>query len=122
MLAVVKTPHTDLRIKGFIPHPVLKVLRTEYGKSLKVKVDDDDEELVDFFETDLFKDFKKRMKPGDYIKMYRENMHLTQAELGKKVNMSRAYICDVEHGRRTISKDIAKKFSKLFKISAIHLI
>ena len=62
------------------------------------------------------------MRPGDYVKMYRENMRLTQAELGKKVNMSRAYICDVEHGRRTISKDIAKKFSKLFKISAIHLI
>jgi hypothetical protein len=27
------------------------------------------------------------MRPGDYVKMYRENMRLTQAELGKKVNM-----------------------------------
>ena len=122
MLAVVKTPHTDLRIKGFIPRPVLKVLRTEYGKSLEVKVDNDDEELVDFFETDFYKDFKKRMKPGDYVRIYRENMSLTQTALGEKVGMSRAYICDVEHGRRPISKDIAKKFSKLFKISASHLI
>ena len=122
MLAVVKTPHTDLRIKGFIPCPVLKALRTEYGKTLKVKANDDEEYLVDFFETDIYKDFKKRMKPGDYVKMYRENMELTQAALGKKVGMSRAYICDIEHGRRAISKDIAKKFSRLFKISATHLI
>ena len=122
MLAVVKTPHTDLRIKGFISRPVLKVLRTEYGKSLEVKIDNDDEELVDFFETDFYKDFEKRMKPGDYVRMYRENLSLTQTALGEKVGMSRAYICDVEHGRRAISKDIAKKFSKLFKISASHFI
>jgi len=122
MLAVVKTPHTNLRIKGFIPRPVLKVLRTEYGKSLEIKSDKDDEELVDFFDTDIYKDFKKRMKPGDYVKMYRENLGLTQVALGEKIEMSRAYICDVEHGRRSISKEIAKKFSKLFKISASHLI
>ena len=122
MLAVVKTPHTDLRIKGFIPRPVLKVLKTEYGKSLQVKTDKDDENLVDFFETDFYKDFKKRMTPGDYVRMYRENMNLTQVALGEKVGMSRSYICDVEHGRRAISKDIAKKLSKLFKISANHLI
>ena len=122
MLAVVKTPHTDLRIKGFIPRPILKALRTEFGKTLKVKSNDDDEDLVDFFETDLYRDFKKRMQPGDYVKMYRENMELTQAAFGEKIGMSRAYICDVEHGRRAISKDIAKKFSKLFKISATHLI
>ena len=122
MLAVVKTPHTDLRIKGFIPRPVLKVLKTEYGKSLEVKTDKDDDELVDFFETDFYKDFKKRMTPGDYVRMYRENMSLTQAALGEKVGMSRAYVCDVEHGRRAISKDIAKKLSKLFKISVSHLI
>ncbi|MBN1761036.1 MAG: helix-turn-helix domain-containing protein, partial [Chitinispirillaceae bacterium] len=71
-----------------------------------MKADNDDEELVDFFETDFYKDFKKRMKPGDYVRMYRENLSLTQAALGKKVGMSRAYICDVEHGRRAISKDI----------------
>ena len=122
MLAVVKTPHTNLRIKGFIPRPVLKVLRTEYGKSLEIESDKDDEELVDFFDTDFYKDFKKRMKPGDYVKIYRENLGLTQAALGEKVGMSRAYIFDVEHGRRAISKEIAKKFSKLFKISASHLI
>jgi len=122
MLAVVKTPHTNLRIEGFIPRPVLKILKNEYGKYLKVKTDKDDEELIDFFETDLYKDFQKRMTPGDYVRMYRENMKLTQASLGEKVGMSRAYICDVEHGRRTISKDIAKKLSKLFKISTNHLI
>jgi len=122
MLAVVKTPRTELRIKGFIPRPVLKVLRSEYGKSLHVKSDEEDEELVDFFKTNLYKNFKKKMNPAEYVKAYRDVLNLTQAELGEKVGKSRAYICDVEHGRRAISKDIAKTFAKLFKISVNHLI
>ncbi len=122
MLAVVKTPHTDLRIKGFIPRPVLQVLRAEYGKSLEVKTDKDDDELVDFFETDFYKDFKKRMTPGDYVRMYRDNMNLTQAAFGEKVGMSRAYICDVEHGRRAISKEVAIKLSRICKLSLEHFI
>lgn len=122
MLAVVKTPRTNLRIQGFIPRPVLKVLRSEYGKALEVKQDKDDEEMVDFFETDIYKDFKKRAKPGDYVRTYRENLGLTQAALGEKVGVNRAYICDVERGRRAVSKDMAKKFSQMFRISAEHLI
>jgi antitoxin component HigA of HigAB toxin-antitoxin module len=122
MLAVVKTPRTKLRIEGYISRPVLKILRTEYGKALKVKTDEDDESLVDFFETDIFKEFKQRMKPGDYVKAYRENLSITQAALGVKIGMPRAYICDVEHGRRAIGKENAKKLATIFKISVSHLI
>lgn len=122
MLAVVKTPHTDLRIKGHIPRPVLRVLRSEYGKALHVEQDRDDEELVDFFETDVYKEFSKRATPADYVRNCREGMGLTQAALGEKVGATRAYICDVEHGRRPVSKEMAKKLSKLFRISAGHLI
>ena len=122
MLAVVRTPRTNLRIQGFIPRTVLKVLRSEYGRTLELKQDKDDEEMVDFFETDIYKNFKKRVKPGDYVRTYRENLGLTQAALGEKVGVNRAYICDVEHGRREVSKQMAKKLSKMFMISADHLI
>jgi len=113
MLAVVKTLHTNLKISGFISTPVLRVLRSEYGQDLHVKTDKGDEELLDVFETDLYKRFKKKSKPGDYVLTYRENLGLSQEALGKKLGVSRAYICDVEKHRRSIGKDMAKHLAKL---------
>jgi transcriptional regulator with XRE-family HTH domain len=51
-----------------------------------------------------------------------ENAGLTQAELAEKLNVSRAYICDIEHGRREISKQFAKQLADFFKISIARLI
>ncbi len=45
MLAVVKTPHTNLRIQGDIPGPVLSVLKAQYGKKLILREDADDESV-----------------------------------------------------------------------------
>ncbi|MBF0433328.1 MAG: helix-turn-helix transcriptional regulator [Fibrobacteria bacterium] len=117
MLAVVKTPHTDIKIKGFVSNKVLAVLKGEFGKALKIKREKSDEELVDLFETNLYKSFKKRITPGDYVKTYRENLELTQAALGERVDMTRAYICDLEKNRRPISKEMAKKLAKIFGVS-----
>jgi len=115
----VKTPRTNLRIEGDVPPPVLKVLQREYGKALIVtsEGESDDDELVDIFETDFYKEIKKKMIPGDYVRIYRENHGLTQSDLGKKLGVSRAFICDIEKGRRSISKEMAKKLSKMFNIS-----
>ena len=35
MLAAVKTPHTEIRMRGEIPARVLEALRAEYGLDLK---------------------------------------------------------------------------------------
>ncbi len=61
MLAVVKTPHTDIKIKGFVPKTVITVLKGEFGKALKIKHEKGDEEFVDLFDTDIYKRFKKRI-------------------------------------------------------------
>ena len=122
MLAVVKTHRTDLRIQGFIPTPVLRILRHEFGKKLTVKDDDAEEALENVFESSEYKEFKRRVTPGDYMRTYRENKQLTQPELGEKLGVSRAYICDIEHNRRAISKEFAKKLSSFFKISVSHFI
>jgi plasmid maintenance system antidote protein VapI len=92
-------------------------LKGEFGKALKIKHEKPDEELVDIFETDLYKRFKKRITPGDYVETYRENLGLTQAALGEKVGMSRAYVCDLEKNRRPVTKEMAKKLSKVFDVS-----
>jgi hypothetical protein len=115
MLAVVKTPHTSLRIEGDIPKPVLSVLREQYGKKLVLKESADDA-LVDVFETDWYKTRKKSMTPGKYLRIYRENAGLTQEEVGHKIGgFSRRYVSDLETGHRAISKNVAKALSVLFK-------
>ncbi len=115
MLAVVKTPHTSLRIQGDIPGPLLSVLKSQYGKKLVLR-EDADEEIVNVFETDWYKARKNAMTPGKYLRIYRENKDLTQDELGQKLGgLSRRYVSDLETGHRAISKNVAKALSELFK-------
>ena len=124
MLAVVKTPRTNLHMRGFIPAPVLRVLRHEFGKNLTVMVDTDkdDKEMVSVFDSAEYKEFKNRVSPADYVRTYRENAGLTQTGLAEKFNVTRAYVCDIEHGRRTISKRFAKALSDFFLVSVSRFI
>jgi DNA-binding XRE family transcriptional regulator len=81
----------------------------------KVALKDDS---VDIFETDWYKEAEKEMTIGDTIRGYRELMGLTQAQLGEKLGgQSRHYVSDLERDRRSPSKEVAKKLSKIFSIS-----
>lgn len=51
MLVHVKTPHTEIDIKGDVSEKILEVLRSEYGEMLEVQNDT----YIDPFETDWFK-------------------------------------------------------------------
>jgi antitoxin component HigA of HigAB toxin-antitoxin module len=93
------------------------LLKTEYGSVLKL-TGHDDNESADFFKTDFYRKMNKQMTPGTYVRIYRENHGMTQEQLGANVGASKSFICDIEHNRRAISKEMAKKFSMLFKISA----
>jgi DNA-binding XRE family transcriptional regulator len=122
MLAVVRTPRTDVEIRGEIPAPVLKALRHEYGSKLTITPDPEDEEIVSVFDTPEYKAFKKRVTPGDYVRAYRENLGLTQIALAEDLGVSRAFVCDIEHNRRAVSKKMAKELSALFKVSVSRFI
>ncbi len=121
MLAVVKTPHINLKIEGKLSIFMQEALKKEYGKKLVLKEMQEDDS-VDFFQTSLAKKLEKKSTPGSCLKIYRENLKLTQQELGKKVKTSKNYISDMENGYRKISKEKAKLFGKLFNISAEHFI
>ena len=117
MQAVVKTPHIEISIKGDIPKKILKVLQDEYGKKVKISQDDNDE-LVDVFESDWYKSIKSKTKPGDNIKIYREIHKLTQDKLGELLGgIPRQHISNMEKGTRSISLKTAKQLSKLFKVT-----
>jgi DNA-binding XRE family transcriptional regulator len=117
MLAVVKTPRTSIRIKGKIPGRLMEVLVAEFGKEVQLTRDSDDE-LVDVFQTDWYKKTKETMTPGTYMKIYRENMKMTQTELGKLLGgLPRQHVSNMENGQRPISKKIAMKLAKTFGVS-----
>jgi DNA-binding XRE family transcriptional regulator len=121
MLAVVKMLRTKkpaLTIKGQIPNWMISRLKKEYKTRLIIKEDiNEEEELVDVFETEWFSSIKSQMAPGENIKIYRENAGLTQTELGEKLgNVPRQNISLMEKGKRGISKETAKKLSKVFQV------
>ncbi len=117
MLAVVKKRRTNKRlfeVKGNIPENVIDFLKDNYGSSFEV-IDEDD--MVDIFETEWFKKVNKSVTPGESLRIYRQNIGLNQSELGKRLgNYSKQHISDMEHSRRSISKETAKKLSVLFNI------
>ena len=117
MLAVVKTPLTKIRIKGRVPNKLIDLLAEEYGNALQITPDPEDEKL-DVFQTDWYKNLKKRLSPGSYIKVFRQNRNMTQTELGKALGgLPRQHVSNMENGIRPISKKTAIKLSKLFDVS-----
>src|SRR4030043_827060 len=117
MLAVVKTPLTKIRIKGRISNKLIEVLVQEYGKNVQIAPDSEDEKL-DVFQTDWYKKIKKKLTSGTYIKVFRQNKNMTQAELGKELGgLPRQHISNMENGSRPISKRTALKLAKLFDVS-----
>ena len=122
MLAVVKTPHTKIRIKGRIPARLIGVLQDEYGTAVHLTSDADDE-LVDVFKTDWYKSIKKELTPGTYMKVFRQNKGMTQGALGKALGgIPRQHISNMENGSRPISKKVALKLAKLFDVSVARFI
>ena len=118
MQAAVRTPHTEIRLRGDIPDKIINLLRAEYGQDVHVETDDD-AETVKAFESDWYKTVKAAMMPGDALKIYRENHKLTQAALGKMLGgIPRQQVSNMENGIRPISLAMAKKLATVFGVPA----
>lgn len=116
MQVVAKTPRIDLRISGEIPEKILRALEEEYGDALQVTNENDDE-LVDVSTTDWYRETKKRITPGDTLRVYRVNAGLTQTALGQKIGgVPRQHISNMENGRRPIGKESAKKLAAALRV------
>ena len=112
MLVHVKTPHTEIEIKGEISDRLMKALKSDYGKNIEVS---DNDILIDPTETAWFKETKTQMTPGDCLRIDRENAGWSQTELGSRISsFSRQYVSDLENGRKNISLKVAKKLADIF--------
>ena len=117
MLAIVKTPYIKIEIKGKISKRLLNVLKEEYGSDVQL-VPDEDDEKIDIFETEWYKDIKEKLTPGKNMRLYRLNRGMTQKDLGDVLGgIPRQHISNMEKGIRPISKKVALKLSSIFKVS-----
>ncbi len=118
MLAVVKKHHTKktlFEVKGDIPSDVMGYLKEKFGQDIEIVKEE--EELVNIFDTKWYKEINNSTTPGETMKIYRENLGLSQTELGKKLGkFTRQKISDMENGKRNISKEVAKRLSLVFGI------
>jgi putative transcriptional regulator len=59
--------------------------------------------------------FEKEMGPlsfAMFLRVSRNSLGLTQEDLGKKLKLSRANICDIEKGRQLVSAELAVKVAR----------
>jgi DNA-binding XRE family transcriptional regulator len=112
MQALVKTPLIEITAKGEIPKKVLAVLKKEFGNDLEIN---DDDELIDAFESEWYKNIKKDWHPGKSVRVYRDNAGLSQAALAEKLGVIPSNISEIERGKRGVGKEMAKKLSKVLK-------
>lgn len=114
MQAVVKKPHIEISAKGSIPIKILQFLKKEYGTNFEIVEENEDHD--DISKSKWYQETKKRLKPGDYVRLYRMNAQLTQGKLGEMLgSFTRQNISEMEKGKRGISKEVAKKLSIIFK-------
>lgn len=61
------------------------------------------------------------MTPGQKIKQYRKEHNLTQAQLAKKLDISRPYMSEIESDKRNMSFKTINNFAKKLGVSSLEL-
>ena len=56
------------------------------------------------------------MTVGRFIRAFRMSDEFSQAEYAKKLNISKANLCDIEKGRKLVSPERAAKFAKILQV------
>ncbi|MDR3089228.1 MAG: helix-turn-helix domain-containing protein [Desulfobulbaceae bacterium] len=115
MLAVVKTPHTELRVEGDIAPAILTALTKEYGDAMRVYRDD---EAIPVEEMAWYQEARARLTPARMLRIRRDNAGLTQQQLVRTVGVSAQNISAMERGRRTIGRAMARKLAQALDADA----
>lgn len=67
---------------------------------------------------EVFADIEKKFtKAGVLLKGLRGREGLTQMQFAKKIHVTQANLSNMEHGKRPIGKQIAKRIEKAFKVN-----
>ena len=103
-----KTHHIDVSLSGEGAEQILQVIRERYPD---VQVIDDEEETERWDDTELAADIRAQKTPGKLLRAYRERVGMTVVELAKAVETQYPNISAMEHDRRTVGLDMARKLA-----------
>jgi len=112
MSALTKKHHTN-QVAKVSWHGGLYAVPVEVMEHYKVEQDNKSYVAVDDLFGDLIEDSGE---PGVLLKGLRYREGLTQVELAKQLNISQANLSAMEHGRRAIGKELAKRISDIFSL------
>ena len=101
-------PH-DPNTKFIIPHDAIQKFFT-FLKPFQVNNDEESIPADEFFK-DIY---AKHGRVGAILRGYRARDGITQAILAKKLNIRQSHLSQMETGKRTIGKAMARKFAKFF--------
>jgi DNA-binding XRE family transcriptional regulator len=120
MVSLYVCVRTDLiwvQIRGIVPAALLHVLRLEFGQRMIVRTEAWGR-MRNVLDAPLYQRVPKVMSPGDYLRLFRRLEGLTLAELGRKLGgVGRQNVCNMERGRRPISRRMALQLARLFEVS-----
>lgn len=118
MLAVEKARHIDVSIFGEGTDVVADILMKSIpGIKITPAVSaDDDEQYEEIKDSDWYKRIKELTRPGDVLRIRRENADMTQAQLSEKSGVAIPNISLMEAGKRPIGPRVAKKLASALDI------
>ena len=106
MLAVVRTPRTEISLNGDGAEAVLAWLKRKFSVEIAEIAHACDDELVDIDQTEWGKRMAKRMLAG-----YRLKAGLTQKRLAELSGIRQTVISEYETGKRVLTMAAAKKLA-----------
>ena len=113
MSVAVRMRPINIKFRPRTPARVIHSIKMQFSDYI-IDASDENE---DWFESDLHKEIASGMKPGDYLRNFREAHGFTQHDLAEKIGVRVNYLSDMETGQRSISKMNAKKLGEMFKVS-----
>jgi len=118
MLAVVKKPRTELSIQGDRPGEIVDWLRKKF--QVTVLTANEDDASIPVEETEFWKEMEKN-RVGNLLAGARLKAGLTQEQLAGKLEIRQNMVSDYERGRRTLSLEMARRFSSVLQVQETRL-
>ncbi len=120
--ASVRTRDLFLEIRGFVPSFLLQVLRREYGKRLIIRFPYMGR-YRDALHAPLHQNDPPEHSGAAFLRYYRQEAGLTQAALGRLLGaVTRNDVCAMERGRRTVSRRMAVRLARVFRVSPLRFL
>jgi DNA-binding XRE family transcriptional regulator len=113
MSVAVKVRPINVRFRPRTPARIIRAVKRQFSEYII----DENNETEDWFKSDLHHEISAGMKPGDYLRNFREAQGMTQKELAEKIDVRVNYLSDIETGQRAISRMNAKKLAAIFKVN-----